>query len=31
MISTGGTAGADGFHGYYAEPRTYGVEATYRF
>lgn len=31
MISTGGTAGADGFHGYYAEPRTYGVELAYRF
>lgn len=31
MVSTGGTAGAEGFHGYYAEPRTFGLEATYRF
>lgn len=31
MVSTGGTAGAEGFHGYYAEPRTFGLEVTYRF
>ncbi|WP_337188421.1 TonB-dependent receptor [Phenylobacterium sp.] len=31
MVSTGGTAGAEGFHGYYAEPRTYGLELTYRY
>ncbi|MDZ4372783.1 MAG: TonB-dependent receptor [Phenylobacterium sp.] len=31
MVSTGGTGGAEGFHGYYAEPRTYGLEVTYRY
>lgn len=31
LISTGGTAGARGYSGYYADPRTYGVEVTYRY
>jgi outer membrane receptor protein involved in Fe transport len=31
FISAGGTAQATGFVGWYAPPRTYGVEATVRF
>ncbi len=31
LVSTGGTAGGRGYSGYYAEPRTYGIELTYRY
>lgn len=31
LVSTGGTAGGRGYSGYYAEPRTYGLELTYRY
>ncbi len=31
LVSTGGVAGGRGYSGYYAEPRTYGVELTIRY
>jgi iron complex outermembrane receptor protein len=31
FVSAGGLAGAQGFVGWYGPPRTYGVEATFRF
>lgn len=31
LIGVGGTAAASGYSGYYAEPRTYGVELSYKY